>query len=85
MYSMSAVKRPDGGTHPDSGDVCDSLRDVDGYFERLGPDGNYACTMEYAPVKVEAIGYWGERRVDYSEVFSNRCFAAVGTDVVFQF
>jgi hypothetical protein len=76
--------QPDAGTHPDPRQACGSLRKVDGYFERLEPPEPYACTREFAPARVEAIGYWGDRRVNYSEVFSNRCIAAGETDNVFR-
>lgn len=75
---------PDGGTHPDPGSACLSLRDADGDFEQL-PMVPRGCPRIYAPVEVEAIGYWDDERVDYTETFSNRCEAANGTGSVFDF
>lgn len=76
---------PDAGTHPDPRRACESLRNAGGDFDRLGEGATGICTKEYAPVTVEALGYWGNRKVDYTETFSNRCLAAVGTDEVFDF
>lgn len=76
---------PDAGTHPDPTGACTSLRNVNGYFEKLPPDPAAICIDIYAPVRVEAIGYWGTRRVKYTETFSNDCIAAAETDFVFRF
>lgn len=76
---------PDAGTHPDPTGACTSLRKVNGYFEKLPPDPAAVCIEVYAPVRVEAIGYWGTRQVKYTETFSNDCIAAAETDFVFRF
>lgn len=76
---------PDAGTHPDPKGACTSLRNVNGYFEKLPVDPAAICIDIYAPVRVEAIGYWGTRRVKYTETFSNDCIAAAETDDVFRF
>lgn len=76
---------PDGGTHPDPRAACEELRNVDGDFERLSPPEPYMCTLEIAPVRVEAIGYWNGERVDYTETFDNPCIAAAETLGIFQF
>lgn len=76
---------PDAGSHPDPRGACDELRKVKGDFERLEPDGPVACTDQWDPVTVEAIGYWGDRRVSYTEWFENPCWAAVLTLDVFRF
>lgn len=74
---------PDGGTHPSPTEACESLRAVGGQFARLPTVPDMFCPMIYDPVRVEAFGRWGGRWVSYSEVFGNRCEAAVGTDMVF--
>lgn len=73
---------PDGGTHPDPTGACDSLRAVRGVFEKL-PSTGQPCMLIYDPHTARATGRWGRTTVDYSATFSNRCFAAVGTDDVF--
>jgi Subtilisin inhibitor-like len=82
---------PDGGTHPTPKEACTSLRNVGGNFLRLPDVPNVRCPTIYDPVVASATGYWQSspsgpiRFVRYSETFSNRCFAAVGTDFVFRF
>lgn len=75
----------DGGTHPTPTDACDSLRAVEGNFRLLPRVDGVACPEVYAPVRVEATGYWRTFQVEHSEVFGNTCEAAVGTDNVFNF
>lgn len=75
---------PDGGTHPDASAACESLRDVAGEFADLPRVDETICTMEYAPVEVQARGRW-EEPVAYRETFSNRCVASAETDAVFGF
>lgn len=76
---------PDGGTHPSPKEACDSLRAVNGYFERLPSIPGVYCPAVVDPVDVTATGTWGNRRVSYRETFGNSCEAFVGTDGVFSF
>lgn len=76
---------PDAGTHPDPQGACHELREVKGDFARLEPVGQAGCDDVLDPVVVEAIGYWGEQRVAYTEWFENPCSAAVATGNVFRF
>lgn len=75
---------PADGTHPDPGSACMSLHEAEGDFEQL-PMVPGACPRIYAPVEVEALGYWDDERVDYTRTFSNKCEAATGTGSTFAF
>lgn len=89
-YKVTLTCTPDGGTHPDPKAACDSLRAVGGNFKRL-PSTTDFCPLVYDPHTARATGSWQSSPmgptllVDYEETFSNRCFAAVGTDNVFNF
>lgn len=74
----------DGGTHPTPKEACDSLRAVNGEFTAL-PDTGGFCPLIFDPHTARATGIWQDRLVSYEETFGNRCFAAVGTDNVFNF
>lgn len=75
---------PDGGTHPNPGEACDSLRAVDGELGDL-PNTGDPCPMDFDPVMARVYGYWGDEPVVYAKVFSNDCVAAASTDDVFAF
>ncbi|GGS33648.1 MULTISPECIES: SSI family serine proteinase inhibitor [Actinokineospora] len=64
---------PDGGTHPAASQACSTLTLVNGDFGRLNSEPDMMCTLEYDPVTATATGYWDGQRVDYREVFPNRC------------
>ncbi|MQA10461.1 MAG: hypothetical protein GEU98_18280 [Pseudonocardiaceae bacterium] len=75
---------PAGGTHPEYGQACERLAEVDGDFSRL-PDAQMMCTMEYAPVTVVARGKWQGDRVHFRETYSNSCQASAKSNEVFDF
>lgn len=75
---------PPGGTHPHPWSACRKLHRVGGDFSAL-PDKPMICPFIYAPVTVEAMGWWRWYGVAYSETFGNRCLADAGTNGVFAF
>ncbi len=64
--------------------ACTTLERVGGDPAQLTrPDGT-ACTMEYNPVHVKAMGIWDGKRHDYDRTFSNGCELAASTGPVFR-
>jgi hypothetical protein len=82
--TVTLLCTPDGGSHPTPKAACDSLRAVGGNFNAL-PDTTDFCPLIFDPHTARATGIWKDRLISYEETFSNRCFAAVGTDDVFNF
>jgi len=77
---------PAGGSHPDAEAACAALERVGGDFTALGDHGEQAvCTLEYAPVRLSATGFWQGTPVDYEKTFSNPCVARSRTAGVFDF
>lgn len=75
---------PPGGTHPAAEEACRVLTDAGGDFESIPARGG-ACTMEHAPVRVTAYGYWEGSQVTFDETYSNPCHATSATGGVFDF
>ncbi|GAA0745013.1 hypothetical protein GCM10010199_73720 [Dactylosporangium roseum] len=73
---------PAGGTHKQARDACAELTEVGGDFAKLRV-GDGACTMQYDPVTVTAVGRWKGRQIDYRQTFGNRCTLAMNTGHVF--
>ena len=70
--------RPPGGTHPHKRKACRQLEAVAGDIAAIPPaDG--ACTAEYAPVTVLAVGTWDGWPYRYEKRFDNRCVANLRT------
>jgi hypothetical protein len=65
--------------------ACVTLDRVGGDPSRLTMPSDTACTMEYDPVRVRAMGIWDGQRHDYDHTFSNSCELAASTGDVFQF
>ncbi|WP_240197795.1 SSI family serine proteinase inhibitor [Nonomuraea lactucae] len=65
--------------------ACVALAKAGGDPARLAGPSDMACTMEYNPVHVKAMGVWDGRRHDYDRTFSNGCEMAASTGPVFQF
>ncbi|WP_255945760.1 SSI family serine proteinase inhibitor [Streptomyces odontomachi] len=77
---------PVGGTHPTPKEACAALTEVGGDFAKLpNVSGVPACPTTYAPVEAVAEGTWNGTPVSYKEIFTNTCFAAIGTNNVFKF
>lgn len=70
--------------HPHAVTACAGLAAVDGRIERMTP-ASLACTLEYAPVRVSAYGWWHGKRRWYEAEFGNLCQARVYTGDVFRF
>ncbi|MFI6501946.1 SSI family serine proteinase inhibitor [Nonomuraea typhae] len=69
---------PDGGTHGDAVSACDQLRAADGRIDAIPEQPGY-CTMESAPVRVSARGFWNGDHRRYARTFENRCLAIRAT------
>ncbi|WBB68599.1 SSI family serine proteinase inhibitor [Micromonospora sp. WMMD812] len=76
---------PSGGDHPAAPAACGALAHVDGDLATLNLDPDTLCTLEYAPVTVRALGFWGERPVTYSKTYANRCVLLRETGDLFAF
>ncbi|MFC5060120.1 SSI family serine proteinase inhibitor [Saccharothrix xinjiangensis] len=84
LQIVNLVCEPNGGLHPRADETCSILSEVDGDVAGLVP-GDGACTLEYAPVRVKAIGKWrGEKRTFEAE-FPNACVMRSHTGPVFDF
>ena len=73
---------PPAGTHPRAREACAALAAVGGDFSALHVDGG-ACTMQYDPVTVTAIGLWRGQPVRYRHTFGNGCVLRTETGPVF--
>lgn len=78
----SLTCRPAGGSHKQARDACSALAKVGGNFTRLQVTGG-ACTMQYDPVTVTAVGRWKGKRVDYRKTYGNACALSTTTGPVF--
>ncbi|WP_052387707.1 subtilase-type protease inhibitor [Dactylosporangium aurantiacum] len=78
----SLTCRPAGGSHKLARDACSALAKVGGDFARLQVTGG-ACTMQYDPVTVTAVGLWKGKRVDYRKTYGNACSLSTTTGPVF--
>ena len=76
---------PAGGNHPNAGAACAELARVSGNLDRLRPDGQVLCTMEFRPVTATAHGAWRGRLTTWQRTFSNPCLLYASTGSVFQF
>lgn len=64
--------------------ACTALERVGGDPSRLSRAAGTACTMEYNPVHVKAMGIWDGKRHDYDQTFSNGCELSASTGPVFR-
>ncbi|MFC3502552.1 SSI family serine proteinase inhibitor [Micromonospora krabiensis] len=76
---------PSGGDHPAASAACGTLAGVGGDPGTLNLDPDTLCTLEYAPVTVRALGFWGDRPVTYAKTFANRCVLLRETGELFAF
>ena len=65
---------PDRGSHPDPAAACADLAEADGRVRDI-PAESGACTKQFAPVTVTAIGIWHGKPRLYKERFGNGCEA----------
>lgn len=65
---------PDGGTHLHANRACDQLRSASGDIARI-PARKGPCTLEYAPVRVQADGTWRGRPQHFTRTYPNKCVA----------
>lgn len=79
----SLTCRPAGGSHKMARDACSALAKVGGDFGRLQQGAGVACTMQYDPVTVTAVGRWKGKRVDYKKTYGNACSLSTTTGPVF--
>lgn len=79
----SLTCRPAGGTHKLARDACSALAKVGGDFGRLQQGAGVACTMQYDPVTVTAVGRWKGKRIDYKKTYGNACSLSTTTGAVF--
>ncbi|HVK25297.1 MAG TPA: SSI family serine proteinase inhibitor [Actinokineospora sp.] len=74
---------PNGGNHHSPDAACRTLAQVDGRFEKLNVSPDRACTLQYDPVRVTALGRWRGHRVDFEATYGNPCLLAVTAGPVF--
>ncbi|WP_424215210.1 subtilase-type protease inhibitor [Streptomyces sp. BI20] len=83
--TLGCAPRPTG-THPDPVAACAELRATQGSFEAITTGrSDRACTKEWDPVTVSAVGVWQGRQVGYHHVFANGCGLRGGSGVLFGF
>ena len=83
QYRALLKCRPAGGTHKLARDACSALAKVGGDFGRLQQGAGVACTMQYDPVTVTAVGRWKGKRIDYKKTYGNACSLSTTTGPVF--
>ncbi|GAA3442003.1 SSI family serine proteinase inhibitor [Planomonospora venezuelensis] len=76
---------PVSGTHPRGGEACRELAAAGGDPAALTPAGGRACTAEYDPVTVLAVGTWDDKTHRYERTFTNPCATHAATGSVFAF
>ncbi|MFI6395574.1 SSI family serine proteinase inhibitor [Nonomuraea sp. NPDC050547] len=70
--------------HPRATEACAALTATAGNPARM-PVAQVLCTEEYSPVKVTATGVWGERLINHTAVYGNRCRMSAATGPLFAF
>ncbi|MFK0203848.1 SSI family serine proteinase inhibitor [Streptomyces lavendulae] len=74
---------PDGGSHPDAGTACDTLREADGNLLTLRPGSHPACQKpETDPIDVEIMGRWNGMITVFNERYPNRKCAEASAGLV---
>lgn len=73
---------PVGGKHNNPAAACAELAAAGGDLSATDQDSGVACTLEYAPVTVRAVGWYGDQPVKYKSTYGNHCvFAATAGEV----
>ncbi|MGC5011156.1 SSI family serine proteinase inhibitor [Streptosporangium sp. DT93] len=81
-HALLLCDRP-GSTHPDAVGACEALAGVRGDPARLRPLSGVACTMQYDPVTVSAMGIWNGRFIRFEQTFGSACSLRAATGPVF--
>ncbi|NUT93472.1 MAG: hypothetical protein HOY78_15765 [Saccharothrix sp.] len=76
---------PTGGIHANAAAACAELFAADGELSATDRESGVACTMMYAPVTVRAVGWYGERRVDYRTTYGNSCVFSATAGQIWDF
>ncbi|MBG0832162.1 hypothetical protein HS041_31130 [Planomonospora sp. ID67723] len=76
---------PVSGSHPRGAEACRELEAAGGDPAALTPAADRACTMEYDPVTVLAVGDWDGKAHRFERTFSNPCSMHAATGAVFAF
>ncbi|MCI2423571.1 subtilase-type protease inhibitor [Saccharopolyspora sp. K220] len=74
---------PAGGTHKHAAEACALLEEANGNLNVVDANPTRACTMEYNPIKVTAVGRWNGSEVRFEQEFPNPCTLTSKTGVVF--
>ncbi|WP_424185946.1 SSI family serine proteinase inhibitor [Actinokineospora sp. G85] len=74
---------PPGGDHPQPQAACAALDAVGGDITQLSSSGDTICTLQYAPVRVSAYGYWRGHEVSVSHEYGNPCLMNAESGPVF--
>ncbi|MFF3014258.1 subtilase-type protease inhibitor [Streptomyces sp. NPDC057939] len=73
-----------GGTHPDPAAACAELRANGPMLDALAePRPDVACTREWDPMTVTAVGVWEGRKLSYTYTFGNPCGLRASNGVLF--
>ncbi|MEU4833831.1 SSI family serine proteinase inhibitor [Streptosporangium sp. NPDC023615] len=81
-HALLLCDRP-GSTHPDAVGACEALAEVRGDPARIRPLSGVACTMQYDPVTVTAMGIWNGRFIRFEQTFGSACSLRAATGSVF--
>lgn len=81
-HALLLCDRP-GGTHPDAVRACEALAEVRGDPARLRPRTGVACTLQYDPVTVTAIGIWNSRFIRFERTYGSPCALRAATGTLF--
>ncbi|WP_309115449.1 SSI family serine proteinase inhibitor [Saccharothrix sp.] len=73
---------PVGGLHDNPAAACAELFAADGDLSATDHESSVACTLQYAPVTVRAVGWYGDKPVNYTTTYGNNCvFAATAGEI----
>ncbi|WP_440073002.1 SSI family serine proteinase inhibitor [Streptosporangium sp. OZ121] len=81
-HALLLCDRP-GGNHPDAVRACEALAEVRGDPARLRPRTGVACTLQYDPVTVTAVGIWNNRFIRFERTYGSPCALRAATGTVF--
>ncbi|MBB5627691.1 SSI family serine proteinase inhibitor [Sphaerisporangium krabiense] len=76
---------PAGGTHPHASDACRLLDKVHGDISELHASRDTACTKQYDPITISAVGVWDNHHHTVERTFGNPCELRATTGAVFDF
>ncbi|MEJ2858405.1 MULTISPECIES: SSI family serine proteinase inhibitor [unclassified Saccharothrix] len=76
---------PTGGVHDNAAAACAELFAAGGDLSATDHESSVACILMYAPVTVRALGWYGERWVDYRTTYGNSCVFAATAGQIWNF